>query len=357
MMQVMFMKAHTVGTRTGFPVYGLRKNGSTTKLNLGYAFNHRVPWDDPNTRLYRLLEYINCRTPEDVGRNRLAGSINLNTFGNELTFQAVADPQPCNPFTVATTSSVQSALRAQRTPVNHQMGSPSDRPFHASPTAGFVRGVEDTLYRAQRIGSVSAVSMTAPMVVTSNGHGLVSGQTVRVWDVAGSVEANGLWVVTVIDANNFALKGSMGLVAYTSGGQWALTTRLFEVPGTSNPAYANSLLAKMQNNTTTRSNVFAVWLTVGYFSVDSLGKLGPEVGLADARSTYKRHRMFAIVDRTLNPRWYGTTHTSYVGPDGPYGEVNISGTYYPAIDPRHGSTAVGDPRNVTPSVLYWSILE
>jgi hypothetical protein len=56
------------------------------------------------------------------------------------------------------------------------------------------------------------------------------------------------------------------------------------------------LLTKIYNNVTTRGNVFAVWMTVGFFEVDAQGRLGAEMGKSENRQV--RHRGFAIVDRT-----------------------------------------------------------
>jgi hypothetical protein len=103
------------------------------------------------------------------------------------------------------------------------------------------------------------------------------------------------------------------------------------------------LLSKISNNLTTRSNVFAVWVTVGFFEVDKDGKLMQEIGRAEGR--HKRHRMFAILDRSVIGEYFAPT---------------AGNNPYAKYDPRRDYTNESGPhlgRGPPPIVLYWSIIQ
>lgn len=61
--------------------------------------------------------------------------------------------------------------------------------------------------------------------------------------------------------------------------------------------FVNEFKQKLGNLVTTRSSVFAIWITVGYFEVDEYGRLGEEV--ASDSGEVKRNRGFYIVDRSI----------------------------------------------------------
>src|SRR5262249_18721472 len=75
----------------------------------------------------------------------------------------------------------------------------------------------------------------------------------------------------------------------------------FEVPNQQHPYRKYEILTKIAQNVTVRSNVFAVWCTVGFFEVDGDGRLGREIGREVGR--HKRHRFFAIIDRSTLEPW------------------------------------------------------
>lgn len=68
------------------------------------------------------------------------------------------------------------------------------------------------------VKTITAASNASPISVTSTSHGFATGDVVYVANVAGNTAANGIWQVTVVDANTYTLNGSTGNGAYTSGG-------------------------------------------------------------------------------------------------------------------------------------------
>jgi hypothetical protein len=154
------------------------------------------------------------------------------------------------------------------------------------------------------------------------------------------------------------VKGTGGMV----GGQGAQATagRLFEVPDPPantqapfsnqplNPNQKYELLTKMYGNVTTRSNVFAVWCTIGFFRVidDSVRptKLGEELGLSTA--TNVRHRLFAVIDRTrmtIAPQVTATIQSSPTGAVGKPGDILQNGTSLACVIETPGWLQINAP--------------
>lgn len=67
--------------------------------------------------------------------------------------------------------------------------------------------------------TVTAATNATPIVITTSApHGLLTGQSVTIYGVAGNTAANGNWIITSTGTNTFSLIGSVGNGAYTSGG-------------------------------------------------------------------------------------------------------------------------------------------
>jgi hypothetical protein len=206
----------------------------------------------PNdTRLFRLLGVLGTRdrTEGMAFGGRLPGKININMIPDDnpnlpqrtsVIFNALADPQGGNFFNANQVNTVWDALSRQRT-VNGIPG-PGDRPI-SSLIATTLPG--DTQYPPQS---------------GFNGSSLRDGNTPG--------------------------------------------TELIDSPaGNSTPTHPyiqGELLRKIYTNLTTRSNTFAVFVTVGMFDVrgtpqDWIGRPPPLGGEVNVEL---RHRFFSIVDRT-----------------------------------------------------------
>jgi hypothetical protein len=96
--------------------------------------------------------------------------------------------------------------------------------------------------------------------ITSAGHGLTTGEWVRIYDVVGTTEANGTFEITVINADTFDLIGSAFANAYTSGG----TADLYEDIGTTPRAILHTSGTDAQNiDSTAKSIVRCLNLVTG----------------------------------------------------------------------------------------------
>ena len=67
-------------------------------------------------------------------------------------------------------------------------------------------------------GAITDATNASPIVIEAAAHGLVTGTRVTVSGVEGNEAANGDWVITVVDSDNFSLNGSNGDGGYSSGG-------------------------------------------------------------------------------------------------------------------------------------------
>jgi hypothetical protein len=260
---------------------------------------HRAPWYDPSTRLYRAFEFLGThdRAWGSAAGGRVPGMININTIWDPETFNALCDPQAGNSFNAAQVSAIYQAMLQSRT-ANGSSPGPGDRPF-------------------QSMGFGNESSGSPNLVNTA-----------------------------VADAgiNDTFLR---------AGG----TGRLFDVPGANlHPYQQTELMNKIFNQVSTRSNVFAVWCTIGFFQVTNAAAqpptLGPEIGTSCGTV---RRQFFSIVDRTnltLNPTnpqqqgpqpWFTTGLTTVPGPGAATVAVpTVSGSYEGTSFNLAGTTLVVD---------------
>jgi hypothetical protein len=61
--------------------------------------------------------------------------------------------------------------------------------------------------------------------------------------------------------------------------------------------FRNEFRTRLGVAATTRSNVYAIWISLGYFEVDDFGRVGPEIGSDEG--LVHRNRAFYIIDRSI----------------------------------------------------------
>jgi hypothetical protein len=229
-------------------------------------FNHRVDWYNELNRLYRIFEFLGTRDRaagvSPLGGRR-PGMVNINAVWNKEVLEALADPQTGNGFTQAQVDTVFNQMIALRSP------------GYTPGTGGIVTG-QDRPFLGMGAGVMPTVAGD-PLSVNDDG--------------------------TTKKTANTGIEDTLLRSFDGKGG----AQRLFDVPGTTHPYPTNELLTKISGNLTTRSNTFAVWVTVGFFRVPDKNvhvdnqptgpvKLAEEIGFATG--TNIRHRLFAVVDRS-----------------------------------------------------------
>lgn len=229
----------------------------TTRGGEPADFAHRVPWFDEDLaqsprrshRLYRLFEFLETgeRSRGVSPHGRVPGKININSVHDVDAFRALLGRRLEDRLGRARIVEAWERLLALRSPgmlESRPRLSAGDRPFQ-SPAVGILPA-SDPQARGRGIG--------------------IDDTIFRAWDPAAPDGAR----------------------------------RLFDVAGEAHPYLRYELLTAVDELTTTRSHVFAVWVTVGFFEVvdetTSPVKLGAEIGMAANRQV--RHRFFAIVDRS-----------------------------------------------------------
>lgn len=115
--------------------------------------------------------------------------------------------------------------------------------------------------------AVASATNASPIVIEAVDHGYSTGDRIRIDYAAGNTAANGVWTITVIDADHFSLNSSAGNGAYTVG---AIARRL--TGGLSSDEAKGKLLRiiagagrghvyKIASNTGTSITIEGDWIT------------------------------------------------------------------------------------------------
>jgi hypothetical protein len=295
------------------------------QLQAEAKYQHLAPWRDQNARLFRALEFftVGDRSPYPGTGGRVAGKMNINTMLDRYPADAAADlrekmklpavPKPANfsfenpatatlPNVPNTGASTDAWQGNPADPLNNSMvrrkqgllggtGPASDRPYwpFAAPIESSYTGAPGNTGDQQ----YPATPYYYPYPAAPTGTASIG--------LADTILGG-----TFTPQHNPATQVS---VDYNPSPDAQVKYTCFQAPDQANlqdpqqkfpPYILNELLTKVTGHLTTRSNNFAVFLTVGFFEVtDDTSrpvKLGPEIVQSNGKTV--RHQMFSVVDRT-----------------------------------------------------------
>ena len=252
------------------------QSGSTQSASANASL-HLARWTNGSGRLYRFFEFATTGSLQagySLG-GRVPGKININTMGPSdwEIFFAICDAQQGNSFYNGATTDT-AVIR----PIFNQIIA------ERSPGAGNVPAAGDRPYLSLATGPIGANA---------------SGDAISSAGITRNLDSTLLrqWTVGAGGSGTGATSPRMLEPSFQSPAQYPVAATQTT---TVHPYQRDELLNKIYNNLTVRSNVFAVWATVGFFAVEDDTKtpvtLGAEIGRSENR--HVRHRMFAIVDRT-----------------------------------------------------------
>jgi hypothetical protein len=240
---------------------------------------HIAPWRKAEARIFRALELLGVRdrTVGSAVGGRVPGKININTVYDQETFEAIVDgydgtegnaQNSPDSIKFADAGSVfkdlvgQGDAKKARTPYGTPGDPPTadannpdkyDRPFYGM-AAPYTRHFDPTA--------------TLPTPTSDTQYPYVEG-------IRGTFLRNG---------------GTPDNLTFRSPP--AIAGRV------KHPFIDAQMLAKTYGHMTTRSNVFAVWITVGFFQVPDPASTKKPIPLGEKVSDIKDIRFFCIVDRT-----------------------------------------------------------
>ncbi|MFL5329637.1 MAG: hypothetical protein ACJ8C4_12060 [Gemmataceae bacterium] len=298
----------------------------------------------PSTRLYRALEFFRTgdRTIEMAFGGRDIGKVNINTIWDKEVFDAVMDAVRVNNYD-SRYGFTQADVQALWTTMNcgYLAGSDANNRSYAR-TPNYYFNPPLALGSPPPLAAGSYGTYSNP-IYQSNPYATITADDRPFWSLGAPHEditnpppgETRVQYQYGFGIDNTLLRKIVPPKTSPADTQAFKRGRMFDAesqfnfnnpPGTNpqppmqHPMLEKAMLTKAFEHLTTRSNVFAVYLTVGYFEVvDDSQKpelLGNEIGVildantgAVVENKAIRQRMFAIIDRTnlaLQPAYCST---------------------------------------------------
>jgi predicted RNA-binding protein with TRAM domain len=280
------------GVATCKPTELLSRFGSTPAnpdptYGVSYPNGQLVNWRDPDLGLYRALDFLQTKNRFYAGGfgARTPGKVNINTIWDKEILDCVAYARSCNYFGDTEVTQLWSNLQTKR-----GTNMPAVRSF----------------------GTPNAEAATSPY----------------------SIAASAVPKISPYIQNSGPDETLLKLVPATTSNSAPDQVR-----------FRNELLSRLINVTTTRSNVFAVWATIGYFEVENDGpytpsnpaRLGKEIG--SDQGQVSRDRFFFVLDRSkLGIEWDVTASKPKLDPSNSLNQADSKKFWYFGYDPMDPST-------------------